>query len=779
MEQPVRRQRGAGRGIGVGRGAGCGRQQQDERRDDGEVPAQHGRHPPRPDRDAGGGGPRDGEQRHDQRWRDQRGRRPVGRDRPEKGIAEEQRGEERRAGRQREDAAPPAGGARCLETGGQRLAAADGDPADIAARAVGPGPAPSQPDGADQKDGRERIQPRQHHQEEAAQHRGGRDRQPAIARQDRDMLGRAAGHVDRQRLTPAVTRLGQQPLAACQRDAQIGIVGQRVARGDGRQAGEVVGGRRDRHRPFQRRRAPGIAAMHPPQPDLQHHVDQEQREAERLQEAADRRQQVEPGPPHAFGIGVDPPRHAEQSGQVHHEEGQVEADEDQPERRLAYPHHPLAPGDVRQPVIGGGQHREDEPADQHIMEMRGDEGGVVRLRIERHHRQHHAGQPAQHEDDEEADQIEHRQLHLGPPLPQRTQPGEDLHRRWDRNQRRGGGKESQRHVRDAGGEHVVHPQPEAEKGQRHDRRDDRTITQQAGARHDGQDGRHRARRRQEDDVDFRMAEQPEQMLPQQRRSAEFGRIEGPAKGALDLQQDRPQDQRRKAEHHHARRPQQIPGEDRHPVEPHAGRAQLQDRHGDLDRRAHRRDLDEGDAEQPDVGIDARRIGLARQGRIQEPARIGGDTGQHRQHDDRAAEQIAPPAERGEARKGQVATAQHLGQQIHGQPLEHRDGEQEHHDAAMHREQLVIDLRPDERAARRGELRADQHGQHAADCEEDEGRDDEPLADVAMVDRAQIAAPARLVAPDRRQILMPLQRAHRAPSVNAVHPAASCATTVKL
>ena len=408
------------------------------------------------------------------------------------------------------------------------------------------------------------------------------------------------------------------------------------------------------------------------------------------------------------------------------------------------------------------------------------------LCIERHHRQHHAGEAAQHEDDEEADQVQHRQLHLGPPVPQRAQPRKDLNRRRDRDQRRGGRKEAQRHVRDAGGEHVVHPQPEAEKGQRQYRSDDRPVSEQPGPRHHRQYRRHRTRRWQEDDIDFGMAEQPEQVLPQQRIAAQRSGVEGPAERALHLQQDRSQDQRRKAEDHHPRRRQQIPGKDRHPVQPHVAGAQLQDRHRDLDGRAHRRHLDKGDAEQPDVGIDPRCPLLARQGRVQEPARIGRHTRQHRSDDDGAAEQIAPPAQRRQTGERQIARAQHLGQDVHRQPLEHRDGEQEHHDAAVHREDLVVDGRPHERAVRRRQLRADQHRQDAADRKEGEGGDDEALADVGMVHRSEPAPPPRLGPPDGIKRPVQPQRPHRSPPIfpavpppaHAAQPAASWAMTVK-
>ena len=51
--------------------------------------------------------------------------------------------------------------------------------------------------------------------------------------------------------------------------------------------------------------------------------------------------------------------------------------------------------------------------------------------------------------------------------------------------------------------------------------------------------------------------------------------------------------------------QHRPRVHRHPVERHPGRPRAQDSDDELDRAGDRRDLDEADAEQPEVGADAR------------------------------------------------------------------------------------------------------------------------------------------------------------------------------
>src|SRR3546814_5228125 len=67
-----------------------------------------------------------------------------------------------------------------------------------------------------------------------------------------------------------------------------------------------------------------------------------------------------------FRSGVDAPRHAEQAGYVHRKEGQVEADEQQPEAPAAQPLREGFPARRRYPVIEGAEQREDHAADQHV-----------------------------------------------------------------------------------------------------------------------------------------------------------------------------------------------------------------------------------------------------------------------------------------------------------------------------------------------------------------------------------------------------------------------------
>ena len=143
-------------------------------------------------------------------------------------------------------------------------------------------------------------------------------------------------------------------------------------------------------------------------------------------------------------------------------------------------------------------------------------------------------------------------------------------------------------LRQAGREHVVDPQAEAEEAGRDQRQHQRRVAEDRPPRERRDDRRDDAERGQEDDVDLGVAEEPEQVLPQQRVAA-FGRVEEVrADQPVDDQQGAGEHHRRHGEDDHERRDQHRPDEERHAVERHAGRALLEDRDDDLDRDGERR-----------------------------------------------------------------------------------------------------------------------------------------------------------------------------------------------
>ena len=141
-------------------------------------------------------------------------------------------------------------------------------------------------------------------------------------------------------------------------------------------------------------------------------VDQEQRDARRDHERADRRDQVQRVPAETAGIRINASRHAGEPRDVHREERDVDPDEHQSEHPAAGALGQRSRADEGNPVVERREQRKHHPADQHVMQMRDDEIRIVRLPVERDQRHHDTGQAAKHENEEEAQHEERRRREL-------------------------------------------------------------------------------------------------------------------------------------------------------------------------------------------------------------------------------------------------------------------------------------------------------------------------------------------------------------------------------
>ena len=117
--------------------------------------------------------------------------------------------------------------------------------------------------------------------------------------------------------------------------------------------------------------------------------------------------------------------------------------------------------------------------------------------------------------------------------------------------------------------------------------DDQLVADQLGLRERRDHHRDQARRGKEDDVDFGVAEEPEQVLPQHRIAAARGVEERPVERALQLEQQGGEDHRREGDQDHPGEDQHRPGEQRHARQRHARRAGLEHADEDLDRAGNR------------------------------------------------------------------------------------------------------------------------------------------------------------------------------------------------
>jgi hypothetical protein len=107
-------------------------------------------------------------------------------------------------------------------------------------------------------------------------------------------------------------------------------------------------------------------------------------------------------------------------------------------------------------------------------------------------------------------------------------------------------------------------------------------------------------------------------------------------------------------------------------------------------------------------------------------------------------------------------AEHQRNDVRPHALHHRHGEQEHHRAAVGREEAVVEVRADQVTVGAGQLEAHQRGLDAAGDEEDERRDDEAEADGGVADLAQPGEDAATGRPGRREGVRRAARVRRGP-----------------
>ena len=140
-------------------------------------------------------------------------------------------------------------------------------------------------------------------------------------------------------------------------------------------------------------------------------------------------------------------------------------------------------------------------------------------------------------------------------------------------------------------------------------------------------------------------------------------------------------------------------------------------------------LGEGDHLRPDVRALVGRVVGAGERHVAEPARVRRGI-----HDAATRTATSPPNRNTQYAyafmrgKRDAARADHQRHEVRGDRLHHRHGEEEHHRRAVHREELVVEVRADETLVRPRELRAHREREQSREQEEHEGRHDEAPRD---------------------------------------------------
>src|SRR5690606_36729608 len=123
------------------------------------------------------------------------------------------------------------------------------------------------------------------------------------------------------------------------------------------------------------------------------------------EEGADGRNHVLVGKHHV--VIRNTTRHACQTGEVHGEEGQFEADRRQPEMGFTHDLAVRLAAPLGQPVVNTGSDREDGAGYQYIVEVSYHKVGVVILEVRRGNGQHQAREAADGKQNYEGDGEEH------------------------------------------------------------------------------------------------------------------------------------------------------------------------------------------------------------------------------------------------------------------------------------------------------------------------------------------------------------------------------------
>ena len=196
--------------------------------------------------------------------------------------------------------------------------------------------------------------------------------------------------------------------------------------------------------------------------------------------------------------------------------------------------------------------------------------------------EHHTRHATDREQEDEAQRPHHGEAELDGPAPHGRDPREDLHARRHRDHHGGEDEVRLRIHLHAGGIHMVRPHDEA-----HDADGDHGVSHPEIAEHRlaGErryDMADDAETRQDEDVDLGVAEEPEQMLVQQRIAATGGIEEGRAEVAIRQQHRDRTGKNRERKKQQERGDEHGPNKQRHLVQRHAGRAHVEDGRDEVD-----------------------------------------------------------------------------------------------------------------------------------------------------------------------------------------------------
>ncbi len=411
---------------------------------------------------------------------------------------------------------------------------------------------------------------------------------------------------------------------------------------------------------------------------------------------------------------------------MHRVVDRVGAEERDPEVELAHRVIQHPPGDFRIPMVDRTEDDQDRRHRHHHVEVGDDEHRAGKRDVHGHVAQEQAGQATVDEREDEADGEEHRDREMDVPAPQRQHPVVDLERRGNGDDQRGRGEEEAEVRIHSADVHVVRPHDEAQAADRQNGPDHHPIAEDVLARIDADEIGDNSKCRQRDDVHLGVAEEPEEVLEQDRAAAVVAQVlalgdqgrheETRAQRLVERHHDCADEQGGKREQREDGGHEDAPHRQRQTHHRHAARTPLQHGH-DVVEPAHReaddeeRERNEHQDDSPIRPRGSRQNGLRR---IQGPARAGGAAGhEEARHQQQHSEQIDPVAHHVDIGEHHVARADHQRNEVVAEASQEQRGEQvDHHDHAVHRDVLQVGGRRDEREhVRETELQPHDSRQH--------------------------------------------------------------------
>jgi hypothetical protein len=178
-------------------------------------------------------------------------------------------------------------------------------------------------------------------------------------------------------------------------------------------------------------------------------------------------------------------------------------------------------------------------------------------------------------------------------------------------------------IEKAGREHVMAPDAEADEADGDTRENHDRVAEERLAREGRQDFRHIAHRGQNQNIHLGMAEDPEQMLPEDGLAAAGDLEEIGAEVAVEHHEDERDGDGRQGEDEQEARDERHPGEHRQAHHGEARGAQIDDRDDEVERGDDGGNAEHLQAEHPEVGGELRRELLGRERSVAEPAHGGG------------------------------------------------------------------------------------------------------------------------------------------------------------